>query len=189
MTKTRDSFIFYRSFYEAICDLPEKKQLMVYKSIAEFSLNFQEIPMNGIQGTIFKLIKPQLEANKRKYINGLKGGEHGVKGGRPKNPKVTPKKPLNNPKLTPNVNDNGNVNDNSNNNDNNIPTEFEFVEFAKSKVPNISVVAVRLKYDSWVLNGWKTGGNNPREIDNWKQTLLNTLPFIKLSKDRIIPIG
>jgi len=63
---------------------------------------------------MFSLIKPQLEANYKRFLNGKKGADFGKLGGRPK----TPKKPLDNPKLTPNVNvnvnDNVNVNANAN---------------------------------------------------------------------------
>ena len=123
-TQTRDSFIFYRSFYETISDLDDKQQLQIYKAIAELSLNDNLIALEGISKTIFRLIEPQLKANKRRYLNGLKGAEHGSKGGRPKaenNPKITPnltpnltpKKPQDNPKITPNknVNVNKNVNE------------------------------------------------------------------------------
>ena len=103
---TRDSFIFYRSFYEAINHLPEDQQLQIYKAIASYSLDFKEVNLKGISNAIFTLIKPQLEANKKRYLNGIKGAEHGVKGGKPK----TPNKPQTNPKLTPNVNVNVNVN-------------------------------------------------------------------------------
>jgi hypothetical protein len=103
---TRDSFIFYRSFYEAINHLPEDQQLQIYKAIASYSLDFKEVNLKGISNAIFTLIKPQLEANKKRYLNGIKGAEHGVKGGKPK----TPNKPQINPKLTPNVNVNVNPN-------------------------------------------------------------------------------
>lgn len=109
----RDSFIFYRSFYEAINDLPEKNQLQIYKAICELSLNFEEIDLKGISATIFRLIKPQLEANNKRFINGQKGGQYGNLGGRPRKPQT---KPQENPKETPNNNDN--VNDNVNDNDN-----------------------------------------------------------------------
>ena len=119
--QTRDSFIFYRSFYETISDLDDKQQLQIYKAIAELSLNDNLIALEGISKTIFRLIEPQLKANKRRYLNGLKGGEHGLKGGRPKtenNPKITPnltpKKPQDNPKITPNLTPNKNVNVNKN---------------------------------------------------------------------------
>lgn len=111
----RDSFIFYRSFYEAINDLPEKSQLKVYKAICEMSLNFDEIDLSGLSLTIFKLIKPQLEANNKRYINGSKGGapkgnQNAIKR-QPKNNQKTTKKQPNN-----NVNENDNENDNENNN-------------------------------------------------------------------------
>lgn len=71
----RDSIIFYRSFYEAINELPEKMQAKVYSAIFEYSLNFNEVVLEGLPKTIFTLIKPQLEANKKKFENGKKGGK------------------------------------------------------------------------------------------------------------------
>lgn len=122
----RDSFIFYRSFKDAISDLPNNEKLAVYDAIAEYALNYTEPELTGIAKTIWKLIKPQLEANWRRFQNGCKGKEHGVKGGNPNfakgksnpyypkdNPDITPKIT---PKITPNVNDNVNDNDNVNNN-------------------------------------------------------------------------
>tara|TARA_R110002072_G_scaffold119148_2_gene251752 strand:- start:165 stop:812 length:648 start_codon:yes stop_codon:yes gene_type:complete len=103
---TRDSFIFYRSFYESINHLPEDQQLQIYKAISSYSLDFKDVNLEGIPNAIFTLIKPQLEANKKRYLNGIKGAKHGVKGGKPK----TPNKPQTNPKLTPNVNVNVNPN-------------------------------------------------------------------------------
>ena len=116
----RDSFIFYRSFYESINALPPENQLEIYQAIFEYSLDFTTKELDGVSKAIFTLIKPQLDANNKKFINGLKGAKYGHKGGRPKEEK-TPKKPLKNPKLTPNVNVNVNVNDNVN--DNPIPNK------------------------------------------------------------------
>lgn len=74
-TIDREGFIFYRSFYEAINDLPEQEQFTLYKAIADFSFTLQEPKLEGVCSTIFKLIKPQVEANNRKYINGKKGAK------------------------------------------------------------------------------------------------------------------
>lgn len=68
----RDSFIFYRSFYEAIGDLKSEQQLSIYQAIAEYSLNFNELKLTGVESTIFKLILPQLKANNKRYENGTK---------------------------------------------------------------------------------------------------------------------
>ena len=71
-TPSRDSFVFYRSFYEAIKELPQENQLEIYNAIAEYSLNFVIPELTGISKTIFILIKPQIEANQKRYINGTK---------------------------------------------------------------------------------------------------------------------
>lgn len=107
---TRNSFIFYRSFFETIEDLDEKQQLEIYRAIADYSLNDKLPKLTGISKTIFKLIEPQLLANKKRFENGKLGAEHGKKGGRPK----TPKKPQDIPTQTPNKNNNLNPNVNLN---------------------------------------------------------------------------
>lgn len=66
----RDSFIFYRSFYESINSLPVENQLNIYKAIASLSLNGNNEDLQGIENAIFTLIKPQIEANNKKYLNG-----------------------------------------------------------------------------------------------------------------------
>ena len=68
----RDSFIFYRSFYEAIKEISEQEQLNVYRAITEYALNQKEIEIAGVSKAIFTLIKPQLDANFQKYLNGKK---------------------------------------------------------------------------------------------------------------------
>lgn len=70
----KESFIFYRSFYEAIEDLPDEEQLKTYKAIFKLALNDEEVSLDGMPNTIFKLIKPQLKANNDRYENGKKGG-------------------------------------------------------------------------------------------------------------------
>ena len=68
----RDSFIFYRSFYEAIKEISEQEQLNVYRAITEYALNQKEIEITGVSKAIFTLIKPQLDANFQIYLNGKK---------------------------------------------------------------------------------------------------------------------
>ena len=114
--KTRDSFIFYRSFFESTLSLNKEQKADLFNAICSYALDGNLIELDGIVKGFFTLIKPQLDANHKKFENGCKGAEYGKLGGRPKNknPKLTPKKPLKNPKLTPNVNDNVNVNVNHN---------------------------------------------------------------------------
>lgn len=107
----RESMVFYRSFHEATKNLPQKQYKEVLNAIFEYALNGTEPKLSAITQSIFLLIKPQIDANNKRFENGCKGSEYGKLGGRPrKNPKKTPPKPQENPTKTPNVNVNENVN-------------------------------------------------------------------------------
>lgn len=119
----RDSFVFYRSFFEAITCLDAEEQVKCFNAIAKYALDGEESDIEGATKGIFLSIKPQIDANNKRYVDGHKGAEHGKKGGRPKkeNPTgVIDKNPIGvideNPKETPNVNENENVNVNENEN-------------------------------------------------------------------------
>lgn len=94
----RDSFCFYRSFYEAIKALPKKYQAQAIDAVLAYGLDgIEPTDADGVIQAIFALIRPQIDANNKRYINGKKGAEYGNKGGRPKNekkqhkPKTKPK--------------------------------------------------------------------------------------------------
>lgn len=103
----RDSFIFYRSFYEAISELPKENQADTYDAIMQYALNQKEIELTGISKAIFSLVKPQLDANYKKYENGKQ-----------KKSKKEANQKQNESKTETNVNENENVNVNENDNDN-----------------------------------------------------------------------
>lgn len=106
----RTSFIFYSSFYEAAKHLPAKQRHAVYDAVIEFAITGIEPNLSGVPASIFELIRPQIEANNKKYQNGRKGG-------RPKNQDETDKEPRRNQgetKAKPNVNENENDNVNEN---------------------------------------------------------------------------
>ena len=103
----RDSFIFYRSFYEAISELPKENQADTYNAIMQYALNQEEIELTGISKAIFSLVKPQLDANYKKYENGKQ-----------KKSKTEAKQKQTKSKTETNVNENVNDNENVNVNDN-----------------------------------------------------------------------
>lgn len=111
----KNSFIFYRSFYDALKTVSPSERAILYEAIAEYAFNQNEIEMPAICKGMFCLIKPQLQANHKKFIDGKKGSKYGKQGGRPKTPvglkEETPKELFSE---TPNVNANVNVNDNVN---------------------------------------------------------------------------
>ena len=99
---TRDSFIFYASFYEAMRCLDDVAYVAVSKAVNEYALYGNEIELDGTAKGFFQLIKPQIDANNKRYENGKKGAEYGKLGGRPRknNPDNNPEE---NPNETPNT--------------------------------------------------------------------------------------
>lgn len=76
----RDSFIFYKSFYEAIRDLPDNIRLEVFTAITEYALyGKQPEDLKPFARGMFLLIKPNLDANVKRYENGKKGGRKSKK--------------------------------------------------------------------------------------------------------------
>lgn len=71
----RDSFVFYESFYDAISELRGDEYREAMDAVMGYAL-YDEIPdfENPRPRMVFKLIKPQLDANKKRYENGKKGG-------------------------------------------------------------------------------------------------------------------
>lgn len=70
----RDSFVFYRSFYQAVSQLKPKDQTEVILAICAYALDGSERELTGVPSAIFTLIKPNLDANRKKFENGKKGG-------------------------------------------------------------------------------------------------------------------
>ena len=62
----RDSFIFYKSFYDSIKELDPKDQVLIYNAIFEFQFYGKEVELNSVSKSIFKLIIPLLEANNKR---------------------------------------------------------------------------------------------------------------------------
>ena len=69
----RETSIFYKNHYETILRLPPEKQLIIFKAVFDYAFygkitEFKE--EDFACGIIFDLIKPQIDANNRKYQNG-----------------------------------------------------------------------------------------------------------------------
>ena len=92
----KDSFIFYRSFYESIKNLDKDIQIEIYNAICEYSLNDELMELSPIANAIFTLIKPNIDNATKRYNASV---ENGKKGGRPKKEKNL-EKPNNNLKET-----------------------------------------------------------------------------------------
>ena len=69
----RQQFTFYRSFWEALVELPSKQKAEVVCAICEYALDGVEPNLQGVSKAIFTLIKPTLDAAARKADNGKAG--------------------------------------------------------------------------------------------------------------------
>ena len=109
--------IFYRSFYEAIQNLDCSDQCAIYNAIFQYGLNFQEPELTGVPLSFWKLIKPQIDANIKRYENGKKPKTKQIKS------KTEAKQKQSESKSGTNVNVNDNVNDNEKENN---TSKFDF---------------------------------------------------------------
>lgn len=71
----RDGFVMYASFFEAIENLNEEQFNKCMRAICKYGL-YGDVPegADGIVQTVFMLVKPQIDANNRRYLGGYKGG-------------------------------------------------------------------------------------------------------------------
>lgn len=91
----RGQFTFYRSFWEAIKELPSKDKAAVICAVCAYALDGEEPNLTGTQKAIFVLIRPTLDASAKKAENGKLGGKN-----KEANEKQTASKPQANEKQT-----------------------------------------------------------------------------------------
>lgn len=69
----RDSFVFYRSFHNALSKLSDADRLAAYDALVEYGLDGLE-DAEGVSAAILEAFKPLIDANNRRFENGKKGG-------------------------------------------------------------------------------------------------------------------
>lgn len=198
--KVRDSMVFYRSFYEAIRELPPEEFKECVIAILDYALDGIPPNTNGIAKTVFHLTRPQIDANNKRYENGAKGGRPSTLKNQVvteekanSNQDITKAKPSDNQTITkakPNDNQsvtkpepNENVNDNVNikKKDTNVskekasrfcpPTREEVLIYCKEKGYEVDVERF---VDYYTSNGWMVGKNKMKDwracVRNWNRT-------------------
>lgn len=148
----RDSFVFYRSFVDALRQMDEKDFKETVLAICDYALDGIDPELTGSGSIAFPLIKPQIDANTKRYKNGIKGGrpqnQNKTKTKPKRNQTITKTEPNNNQnetKTKPNVNVNDNENENVNVNDSNIPPTPLPGEWDWNKHDNLANVEHLLK--------------------------------------------
>lgn len=168
----RESFVFYKSFYEAIKKIKDKAtKADIYEAICELGLNKNVIPLtNDVGQIIMELVKPQIEANTERYENGKKGGAPKGNQNARKYQKTTngyfEKQPNENDNENVNVNDNENVREKPHTLS---PTLSDIVSYGLSL--GINEKYCERFYDYYESIGWINGNGLP--IKNWKLVLNN----------------
>ncbi len=72
----RGQFTFYRSYYEAVKELPKRDQTTVLLAVCAYALDGEVPKLSGTSSAIFTLIRPTLDAARRK-AEGAKNGRAG----------------------------------------------------------------------------------------------------------------
>lgn len=116
----RDSFVFYRSWLEAIENLPRDMQGDALLAITRYAI-FGDASADGLKPiakAMLIMAKPQIDVNNQRYVNGCGGGRK-TKSEPNGNQTETKRKPKSNqnktkPEPNENVNENDNVNVSSN---------------------------------------------------------------------------
>jgi hydroxymethylpyrimidine pyrophosphatase-like HAD family hydrolase len=160
----RDSMIIYRSFYEAIKELPKENQADVWSAVYEFGLNGERIELTGISKTIFTLIAPQLEANYKKYLNGIKPKQKQIES----KTEAKPKQKISKSEANVNVN----VNDNENNN--NI-----YRKFLHLKLTVYEFDKLRVDYSAEQINNVLDNIENFKSNKNYSSLFLTAKNWLK----------
>ena len=180
MDKQRNRTIFYLSFYEAI----EKSEdvftdddcLALYRAIFKYAFYGETPTFNGAKKMAWKLIEPNLAADRQRFLNGINGGA-------PKGNTNAKKQPRNNRETTDTIKEREIEDREKENEENEIieksnkkksssikfekPTLEEIKAYIEEK--NLEVDAERF-LDYYESNGWKVGRNSMKD---WKATLRN----------------
>lgn len=70
----REAMVFYKSFLEATDKLEPEMYKKVMRMIIHYGIYGETLEGDVIESAIFSLIKPQIDANNRRYANGKQGG-------------------------------------------------------------------------------------------------------------------
>ena len=65
----REQFTFYRSYYEALKNLPKRDQTAVLMAVIGYALDETEPALSGVPLSVFTLIRPTLDSGRNKAKN------------------------------------------------------------------------------------------------------------------------
>lgn len=205
-----DSFVFYRSFFEAMDGLLDSERLSLYDAIVKLALDGEKATLVPPVKGLFVLIVPQIEANCRKRAHGKNGGRPPIE--KPvviqtENQWLCEEKTSGYEMMKPNENVNENTNDNFNGNGNVNKTKLE--RFTPPTLDDVKAYCFERNnrvdperfIDYYTANGWKVGKNSMKDwkaaVRTWEstdggRTYKKKLPFDNYDEHRdggkVLPI-
>ena len=76
----RDSFIFWREWYESVLKMPQKEAYKVFIAVCELSLNGNDTSLDGWAGSVFDNMRKSIQvSNKRAKAGSISGYTQGSK--------------------------------------------------------------------------------------------------------------
>lgn len=172
---TRDSFIFYRSFYHSTKRLSKEDKAELFDAICAYALDGELIELSAIPDAIFSVIQPNLDANRRRWENGCKDKKKPSKDEAEEEQKIS--KDEASDKQTISKSEGNKDKDKDVNVDKDVKSKSKI--FAPPSLQQIqdycaerknSVSAVKF-FDYYTAGNWKDAKGNP--VKNWKQKLLS----------------
>ena len=173
--KIRDSFIFYRSFFQSTKRLSKEDKAELFEAICSYALDGELIELSAIPDAIFSVIQPNLDANRRRWENGCKDKKKPSKDEAEEEQKISKDE----------ASDKQTISKSEGNKDKDKDVNVNKDEKSKSKIfvpPSLqqiqdycterknSVSAVKF-FDYYTAGNWKDAKGNP--VKNWKQKLLS----------------
>lgn len=158
----RDSFIFYRSFYDASKCLKTEEKAQLFDAICSYALDEKVEQLDGMAYGMFQLVKPQLDANRKRFNNGCIKKQKGSKS-EAKAKQTKSKIEANvNENLNPNVNENLNLESKSKSKLFIKPTIDEIKNYCLERKNNVNAESFSNYYEA---RGWKLKGI---QMKDWK---------------------
>jgi len=158
----RDSFIFYRSFYDASKCLKTEEKAQLFDAICSYALDEKVEQLDGTAYGMFQLVKPQLDANRKRFNNGCikkqKGSKSEAKAKQTKS-KIEANVNVN---VNPNVNENLNLESKSKSKLFIKPTIDEIKNYCLERKNNVNAESFSNYYEA---RGWKLKGI---QMKDWK---------------------
>lgn len=179
MAEGKKSFVAYSDWRDTFNELTDEDAGKLIKHIFAYVNDEDPTSDSVVVKAVFAQIKNTLKRDLQKWEKQIKQrSEAGKKSAEVRATKSNERSTTANERQRKST-DSVSVSVSDNVNNNTIPSIEEFVAYGLANTPDVDEQALRLKYESWKVGGWKVNREGKEyDIKNWKRTLLNTLQYL-----------